>query len=67
MNVTAELRMPRDIIDDIMVEIDLLEKELAMLSLNQRHKGRILNMFYRIENIRDLLIELKKVSEGGQE
>ena len=61
--MTSEARTPRDLIDNIMVEMDLLERELALLSLAQRHKGRILNMFYRIENIRGLLIELKKVSE----
>ena len=57
-------RDSRDIIDDIMVQIDLLERDLAALSRTQRTKGRILNMFNRIERMRDLLIELRRATQA---
>ena len=57
-------RDSRDIIDDIMVQIDLLERDLAALSRTQKTKGRILNMFNRIERMRDLLIELRRATRA---
>ena len=57
-------RDSRDIIDDIMVQIDLLERDLAALSRTQKTKGRILNMFNRIERMRDLLIELRRATQA---
>ncbi len=56
-------REPRDIIDDIMVRLDLLENEISMISREARYKGRIMNMYVHMENIRDLLVELKKRTE----
>ncbi len=58
----SEERTVRDIIDDIMVQMDLLESELARVSREEKYKGRMVNILYRIENIRDLLVELRKAS-----
>ncbi|MEB3789671.1 MAG: hypothetical protein GSR72_07255 [Desulfurococcales archaeon] len=63
MSNAALHRLPRDIIDDIMVELDLLESQLALASKDFKHKGQILNIVLYIENIRTLLIELKQVTE----
>ncbi len=57
-------RDARDVIDDIMVELDLLESELAIISKEEKHKGRMLNVLLHIESIRSLLIELKLITES---
>ncbi len=57
-------RDARDVIDDIMVELDLLESELAIISKEEKHKGRMLNVLLHIESIRSLLIELKLITEN---
>jgi len=52
-------RLVRDVIDDIMVRIAILESEIAAISRQEKYKGRIMRIFYTIEDIRDLLVELK--------
>jgi len=54
-----EDRLVRDVIDDIMVRIDILESEIAAISNKEKYKGRILRIFHTTEDIRSLLVELK--------
>jgi len=56
-----ENRLVRDVIDDIMVRIDILESEIAAISNREQYKGRILRIFYTTEDIRSLLVELKTI------
>ncbi len=53
-------RTVRDIIDDIMVRFEMLDKELGILSRNNpENRGRIARVKYWMDEIEDLLIELK--------
>lgn len=56
-------RSLRDVIDEIMVGMDMLEKELASLAREEEKKGRIVRIVYWMDRIRDLLVELKTLSE----
>ena len=56
-------RSLRDVIDEIMVGMDMLEKELASLAREEERKGRIVRIVYWMDRIRDLLVELKTLSE----
>jgi len=58
----VEERMLRDVIDDILVQMMILEGEIAEISKNEKYKGRIMRIFYTLENIHSLLIELRKKS-----
>lgn len=57
-------RPVRDIIDDVMVRLEMLEREIQAISREERYKGRILRMRDWINEIYDLMIELKKASES---
>ena len=56
-------RSLRDVIDEIMVGMDMLERELASLAKEEERKGRIVRIVYWMDKIRDLLVELKTLSE----
>jgi len=56
-------RTLRDVIDDIMVSMDMLERELARLAREEEKKGRIMGILYWMDRMRDLLVELKVMSE----
>ncbi len=59
-------RSERDIIDDIMVRLDVIESQVSLISQETRYKGRIMNIYVYMDDIRDLLAELKKRVEKGQ-
>jgi len=61
--VTRE-RCLRDIIDDVMVGLDMLEREIGRLSREIERKGQVYNMRYWIERVRDLMVEMKVRSEA---
>lgn len=56
-------RSVRDIIDDILVRFEMLERELYSFSSEARYKGRIARIRDWVDDIHDLLLELKKASE----
>ena len=59
----SEERSIRDIIDDIMVRFEMLDRELSIFaSESKTGKGRIARVRYWVEEIEDLLIELKKAT-----
>ncbi|MCE4622083.1 MAG: hypothetical protein F7B19_02055 [Desulfurococcales archaeon] len=66
MNVPDQDRTMRDIIDDILVRFEMLEKELYSFSKEARYKGRIARIRDWVDDIHDLLLELKKASESSQ-
>lgn len=66
MNVPDPDRTMRDIIDDILVRFEMLEKELYSFSKEARYKGRIARIRDWVDDIHDLLLELKKASESSQ-
>ncbi len=47
------------LIDDIMVSLEMLEREVARLSPTVERKGIISNIRYWVERIRDNLVSLK--------
>ncbi len=56
-------RSVRDIIDDIMVRFEMLDRELSIFSReSEASKGKIARVRYWVEEIEDLLIELKKAT-----
>jgi len=57
-------RCLRDIIDDVMVGLDMLEREIGRISRSMERKGQIHNMRYWIERVRDLMVEMKLRSEA---
>ncbi len=59
-------REARDIIDDIMVRLEMLERELYSFSRDIRYKGRIARIRDWMDDIHDLLIELKHASESSR-
>ncbi len=61
--MSREKRCVRDIIDDVMVSLDMLEGDLARISAKTEAKGHIVRARDWIERMRDLLVELKTVSE----
>jgi len=60
-------RSERDIIDDIMVRLDVIESQVSLISRETRYKGRIMNIYVYMDDIRDLLAELKKRVEKGRD
>ncbi len=56
----------RDIIDDIMVRLEMLERELYSFSRDVRYKGRVARIRDWMDDIHDLLIELKHASENSR-
>ncbi|MCE4618380.1 MAG: hypothetical protein F7C37_02935 [Desulfurococcales archaeon] len=66
MNVPDPDRTMRDIIDDILVRFEMLEKELYSFSKEAKYKGRIARIRDWVDDIHDLLLELKKASESSQ-
>lgn len=66
MNVADPGRTMRDIIDDILVRFEMLEKELYSFSKEAKYKGRIARIRDWVDDIHDLLLELKKASESSQ-
>ncbi len=52
----------RDLIDDLMVRLDMLERDLAVMAREERYKGRVLRLRDWIEDIRDIVVELKRVA-----
>ncbi|NOZ31339.1 MAG: hypothetical protein GXO68_05280 [Crenarchaeota archaeon] len=66
MNVPDTDRTMRDIIDDILVRFEMLEKELYSFSKEARYKGKIARIRDWVDDIHDLLLELKKASESSQ-
>ncbi|MCE4628909.1 MAG: hypothetical protein F7C82_01365 [Desulfurococcales archaeon] len=66
MNVPDQDRTMRDIIDDILVRFEMLEKELYSFSKEAKYKGRIARIRDWVDDIHDLLLELKKASESSQ-
>lgn len=55
-------RSVRDIIDDILVRFEMLERELHSFSREEKYKGRIARIRDWVDDIHDLLIELKRAS-----
>jgi len=66
MNVPDPDRTMRDIIDDLLVRFEMLEKELYSFSKEAKYKGRIARIRDWVDDIHDLLLELKKASESSQ-
>ena len=57
----SQERTVRDIIDDIMVRFEMLDRELSLFSREtEASRGRIARVRYWVEEIEELLIELKK-------
>ena len=56
-------RSMRDVIDEIMVGMEMLERELASLAREEERKGKVVRVVYWMDRIRDLLVELKTLSE----
>jgi len=61
--VSGDDRSIRDVIDDIMVTMEMLERDLARLARSEQKKGRIMRILYWTDRMRDLLVELKTLAE----
>ncbi|MCE4619837.1 MAG: hypothetical protein F7C33_02315 [Desulfurococcales archaeon] len=61
-------RTVRDIIDDIMVRFEMLDRELSLFSREtEASRGRIARVRYWVEEIEDLLIELKRATSRSRQ
>jgi len=64
----SQERTVRDIIDDIMVRFEMLDRELSLFSREtEASRGRIARVRYWVEEIEDLLIELKRATSGARQ